>query len=63
MVAVATPPSREAAPLFEPGRPTLDDRIADLWARLVADGTAECPVCGGEMAAGAPCASCGSELS
>ena len=56
-------PRRSAARRPEPGRATLDDRITALWDRLVADGTADCPVCGSELAAGRPCESCGSELS
>jgi hypothetical protein len=63
MSAVATPPRREAVRLFEPGRATLEDRIAALWTQLVAEGGAECPVCHEEMAAGMPCENCGSELS
>ena len=55
-------PNRTAVRLFEPGRPTLDDRITDLWERLVADGRADCPVCGTEVAAGRECGGCGSEL-
>ena len=63
MTAVATPPRREAAPRSEPGRATLDDRIATLWTQLVEQGTADCPVCGTEITAGRPCGDCGSELS
>ena len=62
MTAVATPPRRQAAPQFEPGRATLDDRIAALWTQLIEQGTADCPVCGAEMTAGRPCGDCGSEL-
>jgi hypothetical protein len=53
---------RQAVRLFEPGRPTLDDRISSLWERLVADGRGNCPVCGTEVAAGRECDGCGSEL-
>jgi hypothetical protein len=56
-------PRRQTACRPEPGRATLDDRISALWTRLVADGTAECPVCGDELAADRPCTGCGSELS
>ncbi len=63
MPAVATPPRREAVRLFEPGRATLENRIAALWTQLVAEGKADCPVCHQEMIAGVPCESCGSELS
>jgi hypothetical protein len=62
MPAVATPPRREAQRLFEPGRATLEDRIVALWDQLVDEGRADCPVCHAEIAAGAPCESCGSEL-
>lgn len=42
---------------------TLEARILGTWEDLVAEGRAACPVCGGSMAAGAPCTGCGSELS
>jgi hypothetical protein len=57
------PARREPGRLFEPGRATLDDRVTALWGRLVESGTADCPVCGAEIAAGRPCGGCGSELS
>ena len=71
MGAVATPaapqrsglPRRRAGQLFEPGRPTLDDRVSATWRRLVDDGAAECLVCGAEAPAGRECPGCGSELS
>jgi hypothetical protein len=53
---------REAGCRPEPGRATLDDRMSALWTQLVETGTADCPVCGGEIAAARPCGSCGSEL-
>jgi hypothetical protein len=56
-------PRRSAARRPGPGRATLDDRITALWDRLVADGAADCPVCGSELPAGRPCETCGSELS
>jgi hypothetical protein len=73
MGATATAPrraGRERRPLghgdrarrFEPGRATLDDRVTALWGRLVESGSADCPVCGAEIAAGRPCDDCGSEL-
>jgi hypothetical protein len=62
MPAVATPPRRRAIRRPKPGRATLDDRVTALWSRLVEQGTADCPVCRAEMTAGAPCGSCGSEL-
>jgi hypothetical protein len=57
-----TLPGRRAVRLFEPGRDTLDDRISDLWERLVEHGRADCPVCGAELAAGRECGDCASEL-
>jgi hypothetical protein len=53
---------RQAACRPEPGRATLDDRISALWTRLVETGAGECPVCAADIAAGAPCGRCGSEL-
>jgi hypothetical protein len=49
--------------LFEPQGATLEDAILRIWDELLADGRADCPVCG-EMVAGAGgCEGCGSELS
>jgi hypothetical protein len=56
-------PRRSAVRLFDPGRPTLDDRISALWDGLVDSGRADCPVCGSELLAGRECGGCGSELS
>jgi len=56
-------PPRHGGRAFEPGRPTLDDRITAVWTRLVDAGKAECPVCGDELHAGRACGGCGSELS
>ena len=53
----------EARQMFEPGAPTLDERISSAWSGLVGRGSAECPVCAGTMRAAQPCAGCGSELS
>ncbi len=53
----------EARRMFEPGAPTLDERISMTWSGLVAGGAAECPVCAGRMQAAQACTSCGSELS
>jgi hypothetical protein len=53
----------QARQMFEPGAPTLDERISATWSGLVARGSAECPVCSSPMRAAQPCASCGSELS
>ena len=52
----------EARRMFEPGAPTLDERISSLWSGLVSEGTCECPVCALRMRAAEPCAGCGSEL-
>jgi hypothetical protein len=49
--------------LFEPGGQTLEDAVLDAWEELVADGRAECPICGGAMSMLAGCEGCGSELS
>jgi hypothetical protein len=49
--------------LFEPGGPTLEDVVLRAWDELVADGHAECPVCGGAMSVLAGCEGCGAELS
>ncbi|MGH2963558.1 MAG: hypothetical protein ACRDL3_15415, partial [Solirubrobacterales bacterium] len=40
---------RSAERLFEPGGLTLEDVVLGAWEALVADGRAECPVCGGAM--------------
>jgi hypothetical protein len=54
-----------ASRLFEPGGATLEDSILAVWEDLVAQGRAECPVCGGPMSPSADggCPACGSELS
>jgi hypothetical protein len=58
------PPARvPSARLFEPGGVTLEDVVIALWEELVAEGRAECPVCGGSITAAAECGSCGAELS
>lgn len=58
------PPARiPAAQLFEPGGVTLEDVVVALWDELVAEGRAECPVCGGSITPAAACGSCGAELS
>ena len=49
--------------LFEPGGPTLEDVVLDAWEELVADGRAECPVCGSAMSLLTGCGGCGAELS
>jgi tRNA(Ile2) C34 agmatinyltransferase TiaS len=48
--------------LFEPGGTTLEDSILRVWDDLVADGPADCPVCGGAMSAAGGCEGCGAEL-
>jgi hypothetical protein len=58
------PPAKSPAPkLFEPGGLTLEDVVLGVWEELVAEGRAECPVCGGSIAPAAACDSCGAELS
>jgi rubrerythrin len=54
-----------ASRLFEPGGATLEDSILAVWEDLVAQGRAECPVCGRSMSPSADggCPACGSELS
>jgi hypothetical protein len=56
-------PAGSPSRLFEPGGATLEDSILRLWGELVAEGSAECPVCGGPMAASGGCEGCGAELS
>lgn len=55
-------PDRGASRLFQPGSVTLEDSILAVWGDLVAEGRAECPVCGGSISADGGCAACGSEL-
>lgn len=52
-----------ASRLFEPGGVTLEDAILGAWEELVAEGRAECPVCGGRLGMLRGCEDCGSELS
>jgi hypothetical protein len=63
--AVVEQPQRTGTPskLFEPGGATLEDSILGVWDDLVADGRADCPVCGGSMSAAGGCEACGAELS
>ena len=74
MGAVATHVERDGGPagprtdgsaerLFESGGPTLEDVVLGAWEELVADGRAECPVCGGAMSMLGGCPECGSDLS
>jgi hypothetical protein len=53
---------RSAERLFEPGGVTLEDVVLGAWEDLVAEGDAECPVCGGRVSMLAGCGECGSEL-
>jgi hypothetical protein len=53
---------RRASRLFEPGSVSLEDSILAVWDALVAEGRADCPVCGGSISADRGCAGCGSEL-
>jgi hypothetical protein len=55
--------NRSEARLFEPGGVTLEDVVLGAWEELVAEGVAECPVCGGRVSMLAGCGDCGSELS
>ena len=55
-------PARSPSRLFEPGEATLEDSVLRLWDELVAEGRAECPVCGGAMSASGGCEGCGAEL-
>ena len=62
--AIAEPQTESSAQrLFEPGGLTLEDVVLGAWEELVADGRAECPVCGGAMSMLDGCAGCGSDLS
>jgi hypothetical protein len=71
MSAVATSeraarvPARPARRLFEPepGRVSLEQAILRISEQLGDQGHAACPVCAHRLDAGAPCESCGSELS
>ena len=54
---------RSAMRLFEPHGLTLEDVVLGAWEELVAEGRAECPVCGGAMSMLGGCAECGSDLS
>ena len=51
-----------ASRLFEPGGVTLEDSILAVWEELIAEGRAECPVCGESISADGACSGCGSEL-
>ena len=53
----------DARQLFEPGVPTLDERISSTWSVLQSEGAAECPVCAERLHAAGACPGCGSELS
>jgi hypothetical protein len=51
-----------ATRLFESSGSTLEDIVLGAWEDLAARGSAECPVCAGELEVGG-CLTCGSELS
>ncbi len=55
--------SPEVRQLSQPRRPTLDERISATWSGLVENGSAECPLCNGELRAADGCTGCGSQLS
>jgi hypothetical protein len=59
--AVMERPQLGSQPLFDDGV-TLEDRILRVWEDLVAEGRADCPVCGGSMTAGSGCRDCGAAL-
>ena len=65
--AVVEPETGSAKPprarLFESQGPSLEDSILATWSELAAEGSAECPVCGGSMSAPGSCDACGAELS
>jgi tRNA(Ile2) C34 agmatinyltransferase TiaS len=61
-VAERSQPDERASRLFQPGSVTLEDSILAVWENLVAEGRAECPVCGGSISADGGCPGCGSEL-
>ena len=63
-VAAQSQAGRRVSRLFEPGSVSLEDSILAVWEDLVAEGRAECPVCGGSMSPSADggCPSCGSKL-
>jgi hypothetical protein len=49
--------------LFEPGGPTLEDRVLGVWEDLQAHSQADCPVCGEQdQLAADGCSVCGSCL-
>jgi hypothetical protein len=67
---VAVPPDGDELHLWGED-PTLEERVASLWDRLLAGEPAPCPFCGGEMrprwsagagVVGGRCADCGTEL-
>jgi tRNA(Ile2) C34 agmatinyltransferase TiaS len=70
--ALLDAPRRGGVPESGGGECTLDELIAGVWAELLAERAAACPVCGGELAArygagsapvGGRCRACGTELS
>jgi hypothetical protein len=68
MTTTLSPPApdflSQAAPRRRGGQ-TLEDRLAQAWEGLNADGAAACPVCHGRMdrqGAAGHCSGCGSTL-
>jgi hypothetical protein len=53
---------KNAPRLFESAGSTLEDYVLGAWEDLVAEGRAECPVCGGQTSPPG-CSDCGSQLS
>ncbi|HEY3020216.1 MAG TPA: hypothetical protein VGJ32_08490 [Solirubrobacteraceae bacterium] len=74
-MALMEAPERAAVPgrrPDEPGGPTLDGLLVEVWEGLASDRAARCPVCQGTLEArygagaapvAARCRDCGSELS
>ena len=64
---VRTGPRRAPIGCSDGDRPTLEDRLSNVWEGLLAAGAADCPVCGAEMkrdgADAGSCGGCGSKLS
>jgi hypothetical protein len=71
--ALLDPPRRGpvgggASVLSSGGRPTLEERLDRCWRALRAEGTGDCPVCGGRIlpraaCGGGRCGDCESTLS
>jgi len=48
---------------IRPKDPTLEERIAGTWSRLVEGEVAQCPVCASALRPAFPCDGCGADLS